>query len=163
MTSVVVTADQQVPLELLCRFEAVVLEDSSTIALPDELATCWQGCGGAKDQGCAAVKLHARWELKGGQLQGPCLTHGRVSDRSSPFKEDPLPAASLYSADLGYVDWGSVAARRAAGSYTLTRAPARTLYWTAAGESLDLNSLLPRRVGQTKERMSFVSLIGTAI
>jgi hypothetical protein len=148
---VVVTADQEVPLELLCRFEAVVLEDSSSIALPDELATCWQGCGGAEDQGRAAVKLHVRWELKAGQLQGPHLTHGRVSDRSSPFKEDLLPAGSLYIADLGYVDWGSVAARRAAGSYTLTRAPARTLYWTLEGKSLDLNSLLPQLVGQTKE------------
>ncbi len=151
MTSVVVTADQEVPLELLCRFEAVVLEDSSSIALPDELATCWKGWGGAEDQGRAAVKLHVRWELKAGQLQGPHLTHGRVSDRSSPFKEDPLPAGSLSMADLGYVDWGSVAARRAAGSYTLTRAPARTLYWTLEGKSLDLNSLLPQLVGQTKE------------
>jgi hypothetical protein len=34
MTSVVVEADRQVPLELVSRFEAVVLEDSSTVALP---------------------------------------------------------------------------------------------------------------------------------
>jgi hypothetical protein len=127
MTSVVVEADRQVPLELVSRFEAVVLEDSSTIALPNELVTCWQGCGGAPGEGHAAVKLHARWELKRGSLQGPKLTHGRTSDRSSPFKEEPLPAGSLYIADLGYLDWGSIAARRAAGSYTLTRAQARTL------------------------------------
>lgn len=151
MTSVVVTADLEVPVELLRRFEAVVLEDSSSIALPDELAVCWQGCGGAPGEGRAAVKLHVRWELKRGRLQGPCLTHGRVSDRSSPFKEDPLPEGSLYIADLGYVDWGSVAARRAAGSYTLTRAPAKTLYWTPDGKRLKLESVLPQRVGQTKE------------
>jgi hypothetical protein len=34
MTSIVVQADREVPLELLNRFEAVVLEDSSTVALP---------------------------------------------------------------------------------------------------------------------------------
>jgi hypothetical protein len=34
MTTVVVEADREVPLELVSRFEAVVLEDSSTIALP---------------------------------------------------------------------------------------------------------------------------------
>ncbi len=68
-----------------------------------------------------------RWDLKRGQLQGPRLTDGRLSDRSSPFKETPLPVGSLYIADLGYLDWGSIAARRAAGSYTLTRAHARTL------------------------------------
>ncbi len=151
MTSVVVTADLEVPVELLRRFEAVVLEDSSSIALPDELAACWQGCGGAPGEGRAAVKLHVRWELRRGGLQGPRLTHGRVSDRSSPFKEDPLPERSLYIADLGYVDWGSVAARRAAGSYTLTRAPAKTLYWTPDGKHLKLESVLPQRVGQTKE------------
>ncbi len=151
MTSVVVTADQKVALELLRRFEAVVLEDSSRIAFPDELTTCWQGCGRAEDQGRAAVKLHVRWELKGGQLQGPRFTHGRMSDRSSPFKEDPLPAGSWYIADLGDVDWGTVVARHAGSNYTLTRAPARTLYWTPEGKSLELNSLLPQLVGQTKE------------
>jgi hypothetical protein len=44
MAGVVVEADRQVPLELMSRFEAVVLEDSSTVALPNELVTCWQGC-----------------------------------------------------------------------------------------------------------------------
>ncbi len=48
MTSVLVTADLEVP-------EEVVLEDSSSIALPDELAACWQGCGGAPSEGRAAV------------------------------------------------------------------------------------------------------------
>src|SRR5512135_2043956 len=71
MTGVVVEADRQVPVELISRFEAVMLEDSSTIALPNELAACWQGCGGAPEEGQAAVKLHVRWELKPGSLQGP--------------------------------------------------------------------------------------------
>jgi Transposase DDE domain len=151
MTRVVVEADREVPQALLHRFEAVVLEDSSSIALPDELAACWQGCGGTPGAGRAAVKLHVQWELKRGQLRGPCLTSGRTSDRSSPFKEEPLPTGSLYIADLGYVDWANVVARRAAGSYTLTRAPAKTLYWTPEGKRLKLENVLPRRVGQTKE------------
>jgi hypothetical protein len=66
-------------------------------------------------------------------------------------KEEPLPAGSLYIADLGYLDWGSIAARRAAGSYTLTRAQARTLYWTVEGKPLKLDPLLPPQVGQTNE------------
>ncbi len=41
------------------------------------------------------------FQLKRGSLQGPKLTHGRTSDRSSPFKEEALPAGSLYIADLG--------------------------------------------------------------
>jgi hypothetical protein len=151
MTNVVVEADREVPLELVRRFEAVVLEDSSTVALPNALVKCWQGCGGAPGEGDAAVKLHVRWDLKRGGLRGPKLTHGRVSDRLSPFKEEPLPTGSLYIADLGDVDWGCVAARRAAGSSTLTRAQARTMYWTMQGKPLKLDALLPQRVGQTKE------------
>lgn len=146
MTRVVVEADRGVPLALLHRFEAVVLEDSSSIALPDELAACWQGCGGAPGEGRAAIKLHVQWELKRGQLRGPSLTSGRTSDRSSPFKEEALPAGSLYIADLGYIDWGNVVVRRAASSYTLMRAPARTLHWTPEGKRLNLASALPRRV-----------------
>ena len=38
MVSVLVHAEQPVPLELLHRFSSVVLEDSSSIALPKELA-----------------------------------------------------------------------------------------------------------------------------
>lgn len=120
--------------------EAIVLEDSSTVALPNELVTCWQGCGGAPGEGHAAVKLHVRWELKRGSLQGPKLTHGRTSDRSSPFKEEPLPAGSLYIADLGDLDWGSIAARRAAGSYTLTRAQARTMWLLPRGQAAEVGS-----------------------
>jgi hypothetical protein len=90
MTRVVVTADLEGPVELLRRCEAVVLEDRRSIALTDELAACWQGCGGAPGEGLAAVKLQVRSSLKRGGLQGPCLTHGWVSDRSSPFKEDPF-------------------------------------------------------------------------
>jgi Transposase DDE domain len=92
-----------------------------------------------------------RWEVKRGSLQGPKLTHGRTSDRSSPFKEETLPAGSLYIADLGYLDWERIAARREAGSYTLTRAQSRTRYWTVEGKPLKLDPLLPQQVGQTKE------------
>lgn len=66
------------------------------------------------------------------------------------MKEEPLPAGSFYIADLGYLDWGSIAARRAAGSYTLTRAQARTLHWTVEGKPLKLDPLLPHQVGQAK-------------
>jgi len=63
-TSVVVEAEREVPRELVSRFEAIVLEDSSTVALPNELVTCWQGCGGAPGEGHAAVKLQVRLPVK---------------------------------------------------------------------------------------------------
>ena len=95
LTGIVVQADQDVPVPLLRRFSNVIIEDSSSIALPDELAQQWQGCGGHCGQGQAAVKIHVRSELKRGQLGGPCLTDGRASDRSSPFNEVALPPGSF--------------------------------------------------------------------
>src|SRR5258708_8396237 len=150
MMSIVIEASQDAPIALLKRFETVVLEDSSSVALPDVLAELWQGCGGAPG-GEAALKLHVRWDLKRGGLRGPGLTSGRTSDHLSPFNEDILPVGSLYTAELGYVSWARTAARRAAGSYTLTRAPARTMFWTAGGKRLKLEDHLPQRVGQTNE------------
>ena len=133
MVTVLVCAEQPVPLELLHRFKSVVLEDSSRIALPKELADCWAGSGGGSGGGEAAVKLHVRWNLTRGQLTGPCLTDGRVSDQCSPFHEVSLPTGSLYIADLGYFDLDAAMERRKAGSYTLTRARSNTAFFTEQG------------------------------
>ena len=151
MTSVMVHADQDVPLELLGRFSTVVLEDSSTVSLPKELQDCWQGCGGCAGRGLAAVKLHVRWDLNQGCLWGPSLTHGRTSDRSSPFVEQELPAQSLMIQDLGYFAISRIKERRAANSFTLTRAPAKTAYFNEEGKRFSIKEVLPQRIGQTKE------------
>lgn len=151
MVSVLVQAEQPVPLEVLHRFSSVVLEDSSSITLPKELADCWQGSGGGLGGGEAAIKLHVRWDLTHGQLFGPSLTDGRVSDQCSPFRQISLSAGSLYIADLGYFDLDAAMERRKAGSYTLTRARSNTVFFTEQGKRLHLQSVLPQRVGQTKE------------
>jgi len=151
VVSVLVHAEQPVPLELLHRFSSVVLEDSSSITLPKELADCWQGSGGGLGGGEAAIKVHVRWDLTRGQLSGPCLTDGRVSDRCSPFRQMSLSAESLYIADLGYFDLDAAMERRKAGSYTLTRARSNTVFFTEQGRRLRLQAVLPQRVGQTKE------------
>lgn len=82
MTGVVVEAHREVPLELVSRFEAVVLEDSSTVALPNELVTCWQGCGGAPGEGHAAVKSFQRGTTGCWQLHAdPCSSQNQVLDQ----------------------------------------------------------------------------------
>src|SRR2546422_3813793 len=70
MTSVVVQAAHDVPVKLLRRFRAVLLEDSSSIALPDELAQVWRGCGGQQAHTAAAVKLHPRLPAQAGAAAG---------------------------------------------------------------------------------------------
>jgi hypothetical protein len=60
LSSVVIEAAQDVPIKLLRRFRAVILQDSSSITLPDELAELWRGCGGNQEHTAASVKLHVR-------------------------------------------------------------------------------------------------------
>jgi len=151
MSAVVVQAAQPVPLKLLRRFGAVVYEESSTIVLPDTLATLWQGCGGSQQHTQSAVKLHTRWELKRGRLWGPKLTHGRTSDRCSPLNQEPTVADSLFIGDLGYFSLPRIRERKAAGGSTLTRLQAQTALFTAQGEALVLPLILPKQVGQLKE------------
>jgi hypothetical protein len=158
LTAVVVQADHDVPLKVLHRFSNVIIEESSSIALPDELAEIWQGCGGHDGQGQAAVKIHVRWEIKRGQMWGPSLTNGRASDRSSPGSGEALPIGSFYVADLGYFNLDRIVARRAAKSYTLTRPQSSTAFFTEEGKRLQLKAVLPQRVGQTKEMPVLVGI-----
>src|SRR5256714_6438110 len=149
--SLVVQAAHDVPVALLRRLGAVILEDSSSISLPNALAQIWRGCGGNQDHTAAAVKLHVRWELKRGRLWGPQLTDGRASDRRSPFAEEAIEPGSLSVKDLGYFNLKHIAARQQAGAYTLTRCQAGTALFTPQGKRLPLHNVLPQRVGQMKQ------------
>jgi Transposase DDE domain len=149
--SLVMQASEDVPIALVRRFSAVIMEDSRTIALPDELAEVWQGCGGEQEHTAAALKLHVRWELKRGQLWGPALTNGRTSDRRSPLSQAEIQPGSLEIKDLGYFQLDHLEARRRAGAYSLTRWQAGTALFTQEGKKLLLADVLPPRVGQMKE------------
>lgn len=156
LCGLVVQAAHDVPLALLRRFTAVIMEDSSSISLPDELAEMWQGCGGKQDHTQAAVKVHVRWELKRGGLRGPKLTPGRTSDRRSPLTDEEMECGSLFINDLGYFHLQRIAERRRAGAYTLTRYQAGTALFTPEGERLEMQQVVPPRVGQMKERQVLV-------
>ena len=151
LSEVVVQAAQAVPLKLRRRFTAVMIEESSTIALPDELEAQWQGCGGKQAHTAAAVKVHTCWDLKRGRLWGPTLTSGRTSDRRSPFNEEPPLVGSLSIRDIGYFSLPHIMERHAAGGYTLTRVQAHTALFTAEGEALLVEAILPKQVGQLRE------------
>jgi hypothetical protein len=151
LTTVLVQAKREVPMRLLKRFAVVMLEDRSSISLPDELAQCWRGCGGNQSHPAAAVKVHVRWELVRGELQGPKLSDGRTCDHGSPFNAVAPVAGGLYVEDLGYFALDRLAARKRAGAYSLTRYRIGTALYERHGRRLQLSQLLPPRVGQVKE------------
>lgn len=102
LTAHQVRSEEAVPTKLLKQFEAIILEDSSIISLPQELSVIWKGCGGHPGVGESAVKLYVRWDVLGGHLDGPRLTDARCNDRKSPFSANEIPAGALYLADLGF-------------------------------------------------------------
>ena len=58
---------EAVAIPMLSRFSAVIVEDSSSISLPNALAKVWRGCGGSGAAGQAGVKLFARLRCAAGK------------------------------------------------------------------------------------------------
>jgi hypothetical protein len=148
---------EEVEVALLRQFSAVVIEDSSSIALPDELAQVWSGWG--KKGTHAAVKLFVRWDVLRGRLQGPELSDGRRNDHRSPFAVEELPEGCLYVADLGFYSlqhFCALAGRadgkpRRAKRFFVSRWQPGTVLRTRQGHRLELRGILPQHIGQRVE------------
>ena len=98
-----IVSAEPVDVELLKRFAAVHLLDSTTVALPDELASVWSGCGTDSPQGGkAALKIQARLDVLCGTLRIE-LAPGRECDQKAAIKTKDLQAGALHLRDLGYV------------------------------------------------------------
>jgi Transposase DDE domain len=137
-----VQAEQPVPAELVGRFEAVIVEDSSTIKLPDKLKDVWPGCGGGQGQSKAGLKLHVRWDLKQGGLQGPLLTASRQADQRSPLRQEGIAAGVLNITDESYcsLDW-----LKEQEGFFLTRPQSRVWFLDRhSGQPLDLEQIGPK-------------------
>ncbi len=127
-------------IPLLRRFSGVYVQDSTTVALPDDLAAVWPGCGNAKasDAATASLKLQVRLELTRGELAGPAPHAGRASDRATVAVGAALPVGALFIADLGYFSLPHLGALGAAGVYWLSRLQVQTAVFAADGQRLDL-------------------------
>src|SRR6266496_2117137 len=125
---------------LLQRFTGVYIQDSTTVALPPELAAAWPGCGHAGTPAAtqASVKLQVRLELTRGTLAGPAPHAGRASDRTTVAVGEPLPARALFIADLGYFSLDHLRALGAAGVFWLSRLQVQTAVFAPTGHRLDL-------------------------
>jgi len=133
---------------VLQKFVAVLVQDSTTVTLPDALADYWRGCGSKTGRGGeAAVKFQVRLDLVSGQLCGLAVESGRDSDQVTPLQTADLRPGELHLRDLGYFDLGVLHDIAAAGAFYLTRVQDGTGLYAAAGVPLDLASLARRHVG----------------
>ncbi len=120
---------ERVDIALLKQFSAVIVEDSTSITLPAEVAEIWQGCGKEGSTSSAAVKAFIRWDVSNGEVLGPRLTDGRRNDHKSPFEIEELPERSLYIADLGFLAIERlcrIAREKRGKRYFVSRLPAKT-------------------------------------
>lgn len=131
-----------VAIPILHRFTGVYVLDSTTITLPDALASVWQGCGGSTPGTAAALKLHVLWNLTTGAFAHLGLHAGRSSDQRAPVQDVALPAGALRIADLGYFALDQIAQLQRQGSYVLSRWYPHTRLFDLTGRSLQLEQVL---------------------
>jgi hypothetical protein len=128
-----VVAADPIVLPLLDRFSEVVVQDSTTISLPEVLAQVWQGCGNRTEHaGNAALKLHLALSLRSGRLRGPQRADGREADRNATLTSD-LPPQAVRLVDLGFWDLALLAELSAREVYWFSRCLASTALQTEDG------------------------------
>ncbi len=141
-----VVAADPVALPLLSRFSQVIVEDSSTFTLPDELKDWWEGCGGKQKGTLSAFKVHVRWDLVNGSLTNLALGPGKLPDSKSPFKLNRRQRRSLRISDLGYFDTEVFEQENAAGEYWLSRVKVGNLViFDEDGNRLNLPTFLAQK------------------
>jgi hypothetical protein len=138
-------ASQPAAAELLQRFTAVFVGDSTVIALPDELADAFPGCGGTEGTSRAALKIQVLWNLKTGQLERLQVEAGRASDAHSVIAVDQAEPGTLLVYDLGYFDVSRFAALDRQQAQFISRLQHGTTVWDADGVALDLVAYLRRQ------------------
>jgi Transposase DDE domain len=150
-----------VAIPLLRRFTEVTLLDSSTIGLPEALATLWPGKGSSDPQaGNAAVKLTVGLNLVTGRLRGPELQAGRQPDTQAPLAAAALPPGSLRLADLGYFDLKRMAELARQGASWLSRLKSGTKVRTEDGKRWD--SVVALLEAQGRDRVELSIRLGLA-
>jgi Transposase DDE domain len=122
---------------LVQRFPAVLLHDSTSIALPDELSDRFPGCGGSHGRGRAAMKLQVRLDLRGGALDAVAIEAGRDCDQRTPTQLDALTPGSLRIADLGYFDTKVLRHLGGHGVFWISRLAFGTEILTPAGAAIE--------------------------
>ena len=138
-------AADPVAIPLLQRFSGVRIQDSTTIVLPDALATVWQGCGGSTcEHTAAALKCGVQFDLLTGCLCCLDLANGRTADARLPLQSAELPKGSVRLADLGFVSFKRLAELSACEVYWISKLEPTSLITTNTQESQSLLNYVQR-------------------
>jgi len=137
-----IVAAQPVALELLQRFEAVYVVDSSTINLPKELVELYRGCGSAGSANYAGLKLHVQLDLLSGALSSFEISPASQHDAKSKVAQAQIAKGILQIRDLGYWNLAQLAQQQTNGSYYVSRLKADTRIVDNKGKRWELADFL---------------------
>lgn len=134
---------------VLARFPAVIVEDASSIELPEGLACLWRGCGGSAS--AAAVKVGVRWDLRSGQLQGPMLQEGKGHETRNAVHALSVPVGGVWVADAGYYHLRYLRHLHEQGRFFVIRPFGNLVVSTRTGQRLALARVLREQPGQISD------------
>jgi hypothetical protein len=142
---------------ILERFPIVVLLDSSTFSLPDEMQKEFQGCGGSYGGGASAMKLQTEFDLRSGALSHIQIEPGRSPDGATNRQHARRGEGSLRISDLGYFCLAVFAAMVAAKEHFLSRLQFGTAVLTPDGQQVEMLRWLGK---QPKKLVDQLILLG---
>jgi hypothetical protein len=148
----IIVKSQKTLAPLLERFAAVLILDSTTIALPDAMCEKYRGCGGSHGGGLAAMKMQTQWDLCSGGIDAIKIEPGRNCDYKTTLQWAPLIRGSLRITDLGYFDTAVFERFNRRGVYWLSRLQFGTSVFSADGQQLQLLDWLGKQKGPFVDR-----------
>jgi hypothetical protein len=140
-------AADPVQVQLLNRFSAVWLQDSTVVPLPDAWGALFPSCGGSAGAPAAALKLQVGLDLLTGAVRGPVLQAGRDGDLPLADEHAQVHEGELRLQDRGYWSVGQFARWGEAGAYWISYYQTKTTLYDRRGRELDLLRVLRQARG----------------
>ena len=132
-----------VPLSILRQFTAINIVDSSTKALPENMADEYPGCG--RKGATSALKLQLVFDFLHGNLKQVDMQAGKEADQGYREYLKVVEGGSLTIVDLGYFCLDAFLAIANKSAYFLSRYFYPTALLNLAGKRIDLVTLLKKQ------------------
>lgn len=155
-----VLAARPADLALFRGFTAVAIGDATTVALPDDYAGEFPGCGGVAGAGRAALKVQLLWDLASGAVRRLVIEPGKASDAAGPIADEPRPAGSPALFDLGYFDPGRFGRMTRAGVSWVSRLQIGVKVYDEAGREREPLDFLEACTAAGRRPVDVMVLLG---
>ena len=154
-TQVLTVRTQYLPM--LDQFTGVYVQDSTWIALPDELHTLHEGPRNKSKRPKSSLKLQLCFDVLTGTLHHFDLTDGTTPDSKAAEQFTPLPKESLCLADLGYFSLDAFDKMTQMGTFWISKLKARCKLFDELGAPLCLTK---RLISETLDTIDLNCYIG---